>query len=184
MSTRRKIGIGRVRLHRPTRCACWRAIPMPKITVLTANAHAGNDGRGVPAFSCSTCRGSRNGKRSTGASDGCLRCRAHDAGGGSRIRRLPDDAARKTVELSTASGCGATSMTRRRPCIAQRLDLRVARIRAGSGREDPAARLVACPGCYPTAALLALVPLAKARLIDVDDIVIDAKSGVTGAGKG
>jgi len=47
-----------------------------------------------------------------------------------------------------------------------------------------AARLVACPGCYPTAALLALVPLAKARLIDVDEIVIDAKSGVTGAGRG
>jgi N-acetyl-gamma-glutamyl-phosphate reductase len=47
-----------------------------------------------------------------------------------------------------------------------------------------AARLVACPGCYPTAALLALVPLVKAKLIDVDDIVIDAKSGVTGAGRG
>ncbi|HEY3776535.1 MAG TPA: N-acetyl-gamma-glutamyl-phosphate reductase [Rhizomicrobium sp.] len=46
------------------------------------------------------------------------------------------------------------------------------------------ARLVACPGCYPTAALLALVPIAKAKLIDVDDIVIDAKSGVTGAGRG
>src|SRR6476469_5639942 len=47
-----------------------------------------------------------------------------------------------------------------------------------------AARLVACPGCYPTAALLALVPLAKAKLIDVNDIVLDAKSGVTGAGRG
>jgi N-acetyl-gamma-glutamyl-phosphate reductase len=47
-----------------------------------------------------------------------------------------------------------------------------------------AARLVACPGCYPTGALLALVPIAKAKLIDVDDIVIDAKSGVTGAGRG
>ncbi len=46
------------------------------------------------------------------------------------------------------------------------------------------ARLVACPGCYPTAALLALVPLVKAGLIDADDIVIDAKSGVTGAGRG
>jgi N-acetyl-gamma-glutamyl-phosphate reductase len=46
------------------------------------------------------------------------------------------------------------------------------------------ARLVACPGCYPTAALLALVPLAKAKLIDADDIVVDAKSGVTGAGRG
>jgi N-acetyl-gamma-glutamyl-phosphate reductase len=47
-----------------------------------------------------------------------------------------------------------------------------------------AARLVACPGCYPTAALLALVPVARAKLIDVDDIVIDAKSGITGAGRG
>jgi N-acetyl-gamma-glutamyl-phosphate reductase len=47
-----------------------------------------------------------------------------------------------------------------------------------------AARLVACPGCYPTAALLALVPLAKNKLIDVNDIIIDAKSGVTGAGRG
>ena len=47
-----------------------------------------------------------------------------------------------------------------------------------------ASRLVACPGCYPTAALLALVPLAKNKLIDVDDIIIDAKSGVTGAGRG
>jgi N-acetyl-gamma-glutamyl-phosphate reductase len=47
-----------------------------------------------------------------------------------------------------------------------------------------AARLVACPGCYPTAALLALVPIVKVKLIDADDIVIDAKSGVTGAGRG
>jgi N-acetyl-gamma-glutamyl-phosphate reductase len=46
------------------------------------------------------------------------------------------------------------------------------------------ARLIACPGCYPTAALLALVPIAKAGLIDAGDIVIDAKSGVSGAGRG
>jgi N-acetyl-gamma-glutamyl-phosphate reductase len=45
------------------------------------------------------------------------------------------------------------------------------------------ARLVACPGCYPTAVLLALLPLAKARLIDMSDIIIDAKSGVSGAGR-
>ena len=44
------------------------------------------------------------------------------------------------------------------------------------------ARLVACPGCYPTAVLLALLPLAKAKLIASDDIIIDAKSGVSGAG--
>lgn len=46
------------------------------------------------------------------------------------------------------------------------------------------ARLIACPGCYPTAALLALVPIARAGLIDPDEIIIDAKSGVTGAGRG
>ena len=46
------------------------------------------------------------------------------------------------------------------------------------------ARLVACPGCYPTASLLALVPIARAKLIDVNDIIIDAKSGITGAGRG
>ncbi len=46
------------------------------------------------------------------------------------------------------------------------------------------ARLVACPGCYPTATLLALLPLASSGKIDVSDIVIDAKSGVSGAGRG
>jgi N-acetyl-gamma-glutamyl-phosphate reductase len=45
------------------------------------------------------------------------------------------------------------------------------------------ARLVACPGCYPTATLLALLPLVHAKLIDPTDIVIDAKSGVSGAGR-
>ncbi|MGH6792105.1 MAG: N-acetyl-gamma-glutamyl-phosphate reductase [Methyloceanibacter sp.] len=45
------------------------------------------------------------------------------------------------------------------------------------------ARIVACPGCYPTAVLLALLPLAKARLVAPDDIIIDAKSGMSGAGR-
>ncbi len=45
------------------------------------------------------------------------------------------------------------------------------------------ARLVAVPGCYPTGSQLPLIPLVKAGLIDADDIVIDAKSGVTGAGR-
>jgi N-acetyl-gamma-glutamyl-phosphate reductase len=44
------------------------------------------------------------------------------------------------------------------------------------------AQLIACPGCYPTAALLALAPLSDAGLL-AGDIVIDAKSGVSGAGK-
>lgn len=45
------------------------------------------------------------------------------------------------------------------------------------------ARLVANPGCYPTAAQLALAPLAKKGLIDLSDVIVDAKSGVTGAGR-
>src|SRR4030042_5058702 len=45
-----------------------------------------------------------------------------------------------------------------------------------------AARLVANPGCYPTGALLALAPLVKEGLVN-PDIVIDSKSGVSGAGR-
>ena len=42
---------------------------------------------------------------------------------------------------------------------------------------------IAVPGCYPTAALLALAPLVAAGLIDADGIVVDAKSGISGAGR-
>ncbi len=45
------------------------------------------------------------------------------------------------------------------------------------------ARLVANPGCYPTGAIVALYPLLKSRLIRPSSIVIDAKSGVSGAGR-
>jgi len=44
-------------------------------------------------------------------------------------------------------------------------------------------RLVASPGCYPTAALLGLVPLVQAGLVDPARIIIDAMSGVSGAGR-
>ena len=44
--------------------------------------------------------------------------------------------------------------------------------------------LTACPGCFPTAALLLLLPLVYAGLIDPRDVVIDAKTGVSGAGRG
>jgi N-acetyl-gamma-glutamyl-phosphate reductase len=45
------------------------------------------------------------------------------------------------------------------------------------------AQLVANPGCYPTSAILALVPLLKAGLIEPRDIIVDSKSGVSGAGR-
>ncbi|MED0674222.1 N-acetyl-gamma-glutamyl-phosphate reductase [Aneurinibacillus thermoaerophilus] len=44
-------------------------------------------------------------------------------------------------------------------------------------------KLLANPGCYPTATLLSLLPLLKEDLIDGTSIIVDAKSGVTGAGR-
>jgi N-acetyl-gamma-glutamyl-phosphate reductase len=49
-------------------------------------------------------------------------------------------------------------------------------------QELSGARLVAVPGCYPTGAILALAPALKAGLIEAD-IIVDAKSGVSGAGR-
>jgi len=45
------------------------------------------------------------------------------------------------------------------------------------------ARLIANPGCYPTSAILALAPLLKAGAIEPTDIIVDSKSGVSGAGR-
>lgn len=45
------------------------------------------------------------------------------------------------------------------------------------------AQLIANPGCYPTATLLGLAPLVKNEIIGLDSIIIDAKSGVSGAGR-
>ncbi|MCC7487905.1 MAG: N-acetyl-gamma-glutamyl-phosphate reductase [Burkholderiales bacterium] len=46
-----------------------------------------------------------------------------------------------------------------------------------------AARLVANPGCYPTAIQLGLLPLIESRAVDLDHLIADAKSGVSGAGR-
>lgn len=46
------------------------------------------------------------------------------------------------------------------------------------------ARIIANPGCYPTAVQLGFWPLLKHRLVDVDHLVADAKSGISGAGRG
>lgn len=50
-------------------------------------------------------------------------------------------------------------------------------------RDIRKARLVANPGCYTTCAQLPLIPLLKAKAIESDEIVVDAKSGMTGAGR-
>lgn len=52
-------------------------------------------------------------------------------------------------------------------------------------REDvKKARLVANPGCYPTCSTLSIYPMVKEGLIDANTIIIDAKSGTSGAGRG
>ncbi|MBM3580214.1 MAG: N-acetyl-gamma-glutamyl-phosphate reductase, partial [Alphaproteobacteria bacterium] len=45
------------------------------------------------------------------------------------------------------------------------------------------ANLIACPGCYPTSALLPLIPLLENNLIEKTNIIIDSKSGTSGAGR-
>lgn len=52
-------------------------------------------------------------------------------------------------------------------------------------REDiKGARLIANPGCYTTCSILSMYPLVKEKMIDVNTIIIDAKSGTSGAGRG
>jgi N-acetyl-gamma-glutamyl-phosphate reductase len=46
------------------------------------------------------------------------------------------------------------------------------------------ARLIANPGCYPTCSTLSIYPLAKEGLIDMSTLIVDAKSGTSGAGRG
>ena len=50
-------------------------------------------------------------------------------------------------------------------------------------KEIKKARIIANPGCYPTSVLLPLLPLIEAGLVDKKDIIVDSKSGVTGAGR-
>ena len=45
-------------------------------------------------------------------------------------------------------------------------------------------KIISCPGCYPTSILLALIPLLKKGLISTKNIIIDSKSGYSGAGRG
>ncbi len=52
------------------------------------------------------------------------------------------------------------------------------------GRITPATRLVANPGCYTTCSILTAYPLMKEGLIEADTLIIDAKSGTSGAGRG
>ena len=53
-----------------------------------------------------------------------------------------------------------------------------------NGKAIEGAQLIANPGCFPTASLLAIIPILKTGWIDVNSIIIDGKTGVSGAGRG
>lgn len=56
-------------------------------------------------------------------------------------------------------------------------------VRAAEARAAGQVPLVAVPGCYPTATLLAIAPLVRAGLVEPGELIVDAKSGVSGAGR-
>ena len=100
------------------------------------------------------------------------------------IETLPDHV--KTIDLSAdyrLRDAELYAQTYGRPHLNA---ARTARVKYGlsewRGSELQGESLVACPGCYPTASLLALLPIIN--LIDPDSVIIDAKSGVSGAGRG
>ena len=53
-----------------------------------------------------------------------------------------------------------------------------------NGKDLNKYQIISCPGCYPTSILLPLIPLFKNKLIKVKNIIIDSKSGYSGAGRG
>ena len=53
-----------------------------------------------------------------------------------------------------------------------------------NGKELNKYQIISCPGCYPTSILLPLIPLFKNKLVKAKNIIIDSKSGYSGAGRG
>jgi N-acetyl-gamma-glutamyl-phosphate reductase len=53
-----------------------------------------------------------------------------------------------------------------------------------TGKEIKKYQIIGCPGCYPTSILLPLIPLIKKKLIKINNLIIDSKSGFSGAGRG
>ena len=53
-----------------------------------------------------------------------------------------------------------------------------------TGKKIKKFQIIGCPGCYPTSVLIPLIPLIKKKLVRKDNIIIDSKSGYSGAGRG
>jgi len=160
--------------------------PSARVRTLTSERHAGQPiasvfphlhGRDLPPLS-------KVGDEDLGALDVVFGCLPHGTTQ-DVIRELPRGP--KVIDLSadfrlsdpaayeSTYGQPHRAIERQRDAVYGLTELSRAAIRATD--------LVANPGCYPTSAQLPLSPLLGARLIEPDPIVIDAKSGVTGAGR-
>ena len=53
-----------------------------------------------------------------------------------------------------------------------------------TGEKIKTFKIIGCPGCYPTSVLLPLIPLIKKKFLKLENIIIDSKSGYSGAGRG
>ena len=97
---------------------------------------------------------------------------------------LPDDAAKESTRLADELGAQAPKLLD--ASTAHRVDPDWAygfpEMTPQQAAKIAASRKVANPGCYPTAAALGIVPLLKAGLVDAQDIIVDAASGISGAG--
>jgi len=97
------------------------------------------------------------------------------------------DAGLKVIDLSgdfrLKSGALYEKWYRKKPADEKYLVRAVYGLCEVFGDEVKGSDFVSNPGCYPTAALLGLIPAVKAGWVDPETIIIDAKSGVSGAGR-
>ncbi|WP_141336199.1 MULTISPECIES: N-acetyl-gamma-glutamyl-phosphate reductase [unclassified Paenibacillus] len=98
------------------------------------------------------------------------------------------DAGLKVIDLSgdfrLKDGQVYEQWYKHKPADASYLDRAVYGLCELFGADVPGAQFISNPGCYPTATILGLAPLAAKRWIDLKSIIVDAKSGVSGAGRG
>ncbi|GED67607.1 N-acetyl-gamma-glutamyl-phosphate reductase [Brevibacillus reuszeri] len=94
----------------------------------------------------------------------------------------------KVIDLSgdfrLESGEAYKTWYKREPAPAEWVQKAVYGLTEWNHEEVAGAQLIANPGCYPTAALLATLPLSKSGWVQPNSWIIDAKSGVSGAGRG
>ena len=96
---------------------------------------------------------------------------------------LPDDASREAVAMLEGKNSTRVIDTSTAHRVHPDWAYGFAELESAQRERIAGARLVANPGCYTTTSILAMVPLLEAGAIEPESIVIDAKSGMTGAGR-